>query len=427
MTDTISELRLALRAAGHAPVPACGKAVYLQEWSTKGAASAEEVAAWSADHPDWSNTGVLCSRTPTLDIDLPNPEAVEAVADMVSDWFDGRGTILTRTGQAPKRAVPFRTEQPFQKIRIQFVKPEGSKEKEKPPAIEMLAHGQQFIVDGIHPDTRRPYSWHAERTLLNTPRQDLPEINEAEAQSLVTLVAEMLVEKFGFQVDTNSHADGDMFEGRTNGANGRTNGKTDAVYDDGGRLDVEASLAAMQPNGASVNDIQPKVTLALLQRAIPPAEVIDRVVNHTMEMANRANLGWTREVEIECASRRVKTDLSLLHREYDPSTGEIPRWLAEEFHEAWAAALSAGQRPYLFRNRYKFCVKAVGPIDREPQAEAGPEVRSDPRDLRFRIVSFKDMRPGIEPLYLIDELIPVRGLVDIWASQSVSSRSSRST
>jgi hypothetical protein len=367
------------------------------------------------------------STTPTLDIDLPNPEAVEAVADMVSDWFDGRGTILTRTGQAPKRAVPFRTEQPFQKIRIQFVKPEGSKEKEKPPAIEMLAHGQQFIVDGIHPDTRRPYSWHAERTLLNTPRQDLPEINEAEAQSLVTLVAEMLVEKFGFQVDTNSHADGDMFEGRTNGANGRTNGKTDAVYDDGGRLDVEASLAAMQPNGASVNDIQPKVTLALLQRAIPPAEVIDRVVNHTMEMANRANLGWTREVEIECASRRVKTDLSLLHREYDPSTGEIPRWLAEEFHEAWAAALSAGQRPYLFRNRYKFCVKAVGPIDREPQAEAGPEVRSDPRDLRFRIVSFKDMRPGIEPLYLIDELIPVRGLVDIWASQSVSSRSSRST
>ena len=33
---------------------------------------------------------------------------------------------------------------------------------------------------------------------------------------------------------------------------------------------------------------------------------------------------------------------------------------------------------------------------------------------RFRIVSFGDMRPGIEPLYLIDELVPVKGLVDIW-------------
>ena len=66
----------------------------------------------------------------------------------------------------------------------------------------MLAHGQQFIVAGIHPDTERPYSWHAGRTLLNTPRPDLPEINEAEAQSLVSLIVEMLVERFGFQIDT---------------------------------------------------------------------------------------------------------------------------------------------------------------------------------------------------------------------------------
>ena len=67
----------------------------------------------------------------TLDIDLRNPEAAQAVADMVRDWFNGRGTILTRTGEAPKRAIPFRTEHPFQKILVKFVKPEGS--KDKPP------------------------------------------------------------------------------------------------------------------------------------------------------------------------------------------------------------------------------------------------------------------------------------------------------
>ena len=200
MSDTISELRLALRAAGHAPVPACGKAVYLPEWTTKDTASAEEIASWAASYPNWTNTGVLCAYTPTLDIDLPNPEAAEAVADMVRDWFDGRGTVLTRTGKAPKKAIPFRTEQPFPKILVRFTKPEGS--NDKPPGIEMLAHGQQFIVDGIHPDTGRPYSWHAERNLLNTPRDDLPEINEAEAQSLVSLVVEMLVERFGFQIET---------------------------------------------------------------------------------------------------------------------------------------------------------------------------------------------------------------------------------
>ena len=99
---------------------------------------------------------------------------------------------------------------------------------------------------------RRTHTW-------NTPRPDLPEINEAEAQSLVSLIVEMLIERFGFQIDTST----DMEDGHTNGGTG-------AVYDSDGRLDVEASLAAMQPSGASANDIQPKVTLALLQRQSRP-------------------------------------------------------------------------------------------------------------------------------------------------------------
>jgi Bifunctional DNA primase/polymerase, N-terminal len=425
MSDTISELRLALRAAGHAPVPACGKAIYLQEWSTKGAASAEEVASWSVDHPDWSNTGVLCSRTPTLDIDLSYPEAAEATADMVREWFDGRGTILTRTGQAPKRAVPFRTEQPFSKIRIEFVKPEGSKETDKPPAIEMLAHGQQFIVDGIHPDTRRPYSWHAERTLLNTPRHDLPEINEAEARSLVDLAAEMLVEKFGFQVDHGNANGADMFAGSTNG---RANGKTDAVYDSDGRLDVEATLAAMQPSGASVNEIQPKVILSLLQRATPPTEVIDTVVDATMDMAKRNGLPWTREVEVKCVNARVDCDLKKLQGEYDYRTGEIPRWLAEEFHEKWADVLARGGRPHLSRQRrngHLFSVWTYG-LDKEEEGEKknrqGPPPpggteggqAKEGRRVRFKLTEWCDLRLDNELPYLVDEFLPSKGIVVVW-------------
>ena len=37
-----------------------------------------------------------------------------------------------------------------------------------------------------------------------------------------------------------------------------------------------------------------------------------------------------------------------------------------------------------------------------------------PRPRRFKLVSFADLRPGPEPLYLVDELIPVAGLVDVW-------------
>jgi AAA domain/Bifunctional DNA primase/polymerase, N-terminal len=429
MTMTNStELRLALRAAGHAPVPACGKAIYLQEWTAKGAASAEEIASWAIKHPDWSNTGVLCSKTPTLDIDLRNPEAAEAVADIVRDWFDGRGTLLTRTGEAPKRAIPFRTEQPFPKILVKFTKPKGYEDKPR-PGIEMLAHGQQFIVDGVHPDTRRPYSWHAERNLLNTPRDDLPEINEAEAQSLVSFIVEMLVERFGFQIDTSA----DMEDGLTNS-------ETGAIYDSDGHLDVEATLAAMQPSGASVNDIQPKVILSLLQRAVPPTEVVDRVVNTTMDMATRNGLPWTREVELKCVDRRVDCALRKLQGEYDLRTGEIPRWLAEEFHQKWADTLAKGGRPRLSRNRHNkhlFSVWAYG-ADKEEEEKKNPEEekknpeeekknpeeeKKNPEEekknnaprRRFKLVQFCDLRPGMaEQPYLIDELIPAAGIVVVW-------------
>ena len=52
--------------------------------------------------------------------------------------------------------------------------------------------------------------------------------------------------------------------------------------------------------------------------------------------------------------------------------------------------------------------------EKPKDANGGEGPRSGPRTVRFRIVSFGDMRPGVEPLYLIDELVPVRGLVDIW-------------
>ena len=270
----------------------------------------------------------------------------------------------------------------------------------------MLAHGQQFIVDGIHPDTERPYSWHAGRTLWNTPRPDLPEINEAEAQSLVSLIVEMLVERFGFQIDTGT----DMEDGHTNGGTG-------AVYDSDGRLDVEASLAAMQPSGASVNDIQPKVILSLLQRAIPPTEVIDTVVDATMDMATRNGLPWTREVEVKCVDRRVDCDLKKLQDEYDYRTGEIPRWLAEEFHQKWADTLAKGGRPRLSRNRHNkhlFSVWAYGADKEEPaerrRTRTGRSPRRSPRQCSGSGSCHSGTcGPGVEPLYLIDELIPVTG------------------
>ena len=129
---------------------------------------------------------------PALDLDLLNADAAAAAEEFVRERYEEAGYVLTRIGRAPKRAILFRTQEPFSKIIANLVAPNGSAEK-----IEFLADGQQVACFGIHPDTKRPYSWHK-----NAPgeiaREDLPYIREAEARVLVDGLAEMLVADFGY-------------------------------------------------------------------------------------------------------------------------------------------------------------------------------------------------------------------------------------
>ena len=58
------------------------------------------------------------------------------------------------------------------------------------------------------------------------------------------------------------------------------------------------------------------------------------------------------------------------------------------------------------------------PDDMERTARLPPReqrtTNSPPNKRRFKLVAFNDLRPGVEPLYLVDELIPIAGLVDVW-------------
>ena len=100
--------------------------------------------------------------------------------------------MLPRIGLAPKRAFPFRTDDPFPKISANVIAAGGREEK-----IELLCDGQQFVVDGIHPDTRQPYQW-PKGDLIQFAREDLPYIHAAEARQLVDDVVRIL-ERFGYR------------------------------------------------------------------------------------------------------------------------------------------------------------------------------------------------------------------------------------
>src|SRR5262249_38244238 len=191
----------------------------------------------------------------------------------------------------------------------------------------------------------------------------------------------------------------------------------------------EAELAAMAPTGAAVNNVHRRVIPSLLRRALSPQAVLEVVVDATMAMAAKHGLGWTREREIKDVTSRINSGLKLIQEDYDATSGVVPNWLAEEFVDDWIKVLQDGGRPQLLRNRGGWYVrhtprrKAADPAgdslhgaEERPHATNNREEarHTDEKHYRFKLVPFAGMRPGLEQLYLVDELIPATGLVDIW-------------
>jgi hypothetical protein len=189
-------------------------------WQEQLSATLDEIRQWSSTFPYATNTGVLTRLVPTFDIDILNPEAAKTVEGLVHERHTGHGKILTRFGLSPKRAIPFRTDEPFKKIAINLTAPDGSEGQK----IELLADGQQFVVAGIHPDTHKPYAWFGGK-LDETPRESLPYIREADARELVEAAVELLVRNFGYS----RTAERTKNRGKANGHD-NTGGTTDWAY-----------------------------------------------------------------------------------------------------------------------------------------------------------------------------------------------------
>jgi hypothetical protein len=167
------------------------------QWQKLFGTSSDQIAMWAQMFPDAFNTGVLTKFTPALDIDILHPDAAEAIEELVTERFEEQGYILTRIGKAPKRAVVFRTaaEDVFRKKSIALLAPDGSEGQQ----LEFLADGEQLAVAGIHPETRRPYSWHGGEP-WNIPAAELPYVSADSAQTLIDDAAKLLVEQFGYHI-----------------------------------------------------------------------------------------------------------------------------------------------------------------------------------------------------------------------------------
>lgn len=122
------------------------------------------------------NIGINTRFTPAIDIDVYDDVVSKIMEDYLAERY---GDICVRVGQAPKRLVLFRTTTPFRKM---FASYSDGRTNHK---IEVLGNGQQFVAYGIHPDTKKPYTWTSLDEPLGVNAGDLPTLTHVDAQEII--------------------------------------------------------------------------------------------------------------------------------------------------------------------------------------------------------------------------------------------------
>lgn len=114
-------------------------------------ASIDDVKSWMQIG---ANVGLRAGRFPGLDIDTLDPQLAETIETMAMQIV---GPAPVRLGRAPKRLLMYQAVEPFARMRMFLEDAAGGKH-----LIEMLGEGQQYLVYGVHPFTKQPYTWVTE-------------------------------------------------------------------------------------------------------------------------------------------------------------------------------------------------------------------------------------------------------------------------
>lgn len=161
------------------PIPPGSKGPGDEDWA-KSVATKKQLSKWLDEEKGHYGIGIISKNTPAVDIDVPEEAfALELQAKAFELW----GSAPVRVGNAPKRLLLYRTNEPFRKITSRTY----LNEWEERCRVEILCDGQQFVAFHTHKDTGRPYKWVSDTNPINTPIDDLPEFDESTAQELIEM------------------------------------------------------------------------------------------------------------------------------------------------------------------------------------------------------------------------------------------------
>ncbi|WGH28315.1 hypothetical protein 13AC503A_gene0006 [Aeromonas phage 13AC503A] len=163
MTNFFKEVGAQLIDNGYQIIPivahdadhlSAGKAPALYGWREY-QADHTDIPKWARKYPR-NGIGINTTYNPAVDIDVKNEEGARYMRAWVEDNI---GLAPVRVGRAPKTLLLFKTDTPFTKVKSSVWVEDDGTPKGIQHAVEILADGEQFVAYGIHPDTKRPYSW----------------------------------------------------------------------------------------------------------------------------------------------------------------------------------------------------------------------------------------------------------------------------
>jgi hypothetical protein len=146
---------------------------------------------WADHEPEDEalSTGIATGETLGIDVDVLVQALVDQIVHRVERVYGI--TPLVRIGFAPKTLLVFRCVGPkFAKLTTGdfTLSADGSKAH-----VEILADGQQFVADGVHPDTGLDYQWNG-GTPSDVQLAELPGITQAQAIEIVAMCRALLAE-----------------------------------------------------------------------------------------------------------------------------------------------------------------------------------------------------------------------------------------
>jgi hypothetical protein len=234
--------RKRLLAAGYSPLPVNGKAPPIVGWQHI-KPTMVMIEGWETSCAHATNTGILTRNTAAIDIDVLDPVGADELQQLAERMI---GTSPVRTGQAPKRAMLYRADVPFEKIATPvYTSPDGRAHK-----VEVLCDGQQIVVNGIHPITQEPYKWSGGELGPDLKRDALPVLSVERAVEFI-VAAERCLSAHGWTPKKKTNGDAGGIRGGQRIASERERAYAHAALD--GCAD-ELALAAPGERNDTLNE-----------------------------------------------------------------------------------------------------------------------------------------------------------------------------